>query len=211
MITLEPDTHIYRWNDEIVPSVTQIIGSYKRVRILRKKYHINTFTGTLIDSEKMENASDIGVAIHAGAGYILKDGIDWDSLDPDLKGSLKQFEKWCKDWQIKPLLVEPILFSEKYKYAGALDLICEAKLKKKPERIIVDFKTGNHDLAGAQLAAYEQLYREYTKYRGNLHRYVLYLPKDGSDYKFKIQSNRHDWGFFQSRLFQYNYLKQKGI
>lgn len=208
MLKFESKEHTYRWNDKIVPSVTQIIGSYKKVTIAGRNYYINTFTGTPINADKMDYAADFGTAVHLGAKYILKMGIDWDTLDSALTGSLKQFEQWIEDWEVSPLLVEEVLYSKKYQYAGTLDLVCEAKQNKRKVRLIIDFKTGNYNMAGPQLAAYEQLYKENSKYRGKLLRYVLYLPKDGSLYKFIPQDYRHDWGFFQSRMFQHKFLSK---
>jgi hypothetical protein len=61
-------------------------------------------------------------------------------------------------------------------------------------------------MAGPQLAAYEKLDQE-DGARKPRKRAVLYLPKDGGQWKWVPMEGRQDWTFFETRLFQYNYLK----
>lgn len=208
MLTFDPDTHIYKMDYRVVPSVTQIIGEW----IEAPYYYINTFTGAVVKKEVFEGGGDHGIAVHKGCWLILKhghDGLDWELLDPSLIHQLQQFEGWMEDFFPEIVFTEEAMYSEKFGYAGTPDIIAEMRAKRvvSAKRIpaVIDIKTGAFDMAGPQIAGYEQLYKETFKYRGTVLRYVLHLPKTGP-YKFIPLTDKRDWDFFRSRLFQYNYL-----
>jgi hypothetical protein len=113
-------------------------------------------------------------------------------------------ELWIDRERPEVLLCEEPLYSQRYDFAGTADLV----IKRKKGIRVVDLKTT--DLAqftGPQTSAYEQLYRENTGYKGMADRYVLYLPKDGSEYHYRELTNRNDFQYFLAKLYAYNYLK----
>ena len=212
-LSFTEDTHEYRWGDHVVPSVTGIIGELRKVTLGRYEYFVNVFTSNVIDAETIRAAGDTGTAIHKACGIILEhghDALDWDGLDPDLIPPLQQFEKWMEDWEPEIILVETPMYSKKYGYAGTSDIIARIpRLKKKVA--VTDIKTGAFSMVGPQTSAYTQLYKEEYKDKSSIERAVLHLPKDGSDYTYKVLENHaSDWNFFKARLAQHGYLKGKG-
>lgn len=150
--------------------------------------------------------------------------LDLDALDDELKQYCienrytgGQYEKWLHemkkdilgfaqfliDYSVKPLAIEIMLCSDKYGYAGALDLVCEMLVEEMgffgevyktgaqagqpkktkgivPVRAIVDFKSGrkgfyeNHEI---QLEAYKQMFEENYPEKP-IHRIYNYGPTD---------------------------------
>ncbi len=204
--TFDAETHIYRLDGRVIPSVTQILGEFCPVTISGRDYYVNAFTGSVVGMEKFDKAADFGTAVHRGCTLILlhgKDFLDWDALAPELVGPLRQFVRWMAEWKPEVILAEAPLYSRKYGYAGTPDFV--AKIKRKVA--VVDIKTGAFDMAGPQVAAYGELYKENYRYRGAVGRYVLHLPKNGGSYKFVPLTNGKDWNFFKSRLYQVQYLQ----
>lgn len=198
MLTFNADTHIYLWDEQPVPSVTQVLGEW----IEAPYYYINVFTGAIAPIEAFEQGRDHGTAIHKGCALILKGrDLDWDFLDKGLIPQLEQFKKWVEDWKPTLHLIEEPLYSTKHGYAGTSDIIATIRDKVS----VIDIKSGAVGLVGPQVAAYEQLYRENRKYRATIKRYILHLPK-GRPYQFLPLTDKADWDFFRSRLFQYQYL-----
>lgn len=84
----------------------------------------------------------------------------------DLKKDVLAFAQFVIDYDVKPLAVEISLVSEKYHFAGMIDLPCTMKKSpKKDERItaIVDFKSGRkgfHEDYEIQLHLYKMMWNE---------------------------------------------------
>ena len=211
MLKFDEPNHTYSWNGSKAPGVTTILGEYVKSNIYGTEYYVNTFNGSAVDAEKFRVAADHGNAVHLAIKYLLTDGLDMESLDPSILAAVNQFEEWRDEYVKEIILVEEPLFSTRFGYAGTPDLICE--LRPKYERIyrarvcLTDFKTGAHGMSGPQTAAYEQLYKEHSKYRGKILRTVLKLPKDGGDYKFLPEAGRQDFNMFEACLFRHNFYK----
>lgn len=204
MLTFDPHSHIYKMDDRVVPSVTQVIGELVRVTSSGRDYYVNTLTGSLVRAELIEGAGDHGRAVHKACAIILRDGhggLDWEHIDPSLVHQLQQFEKWLEEWKPYIMYVEEPMYSGKHGFAGTSDIV--VSFKSKPA--IIDIKTGAYGMAGPQTVAYEMLYKTRDQYRGTVKRYVLHLPKTGP-YKFVPLTDKRDWDFFRSRLYQWQYL-----
>lgn len=204
--------HIYEYEGRRIPSVTSILNIW----ILTHAGYVNTISGVVIGKEVFEAAQDFGTAIHLAIKYLLTTGLNWDGLDPSLIPPLKQAERWINDWKIKPIqeftrvfIVEQPMMSKRYGYAGTLDIFCEISKVKGEVLCLTDWKTGDYGNASAQLAAYENLVREYTGCRKTIEKRVLYLPKDGGDYKFEQMNDKDSWSYFLSRLNCYKYERGK--
>lgn len=200
MLTFDPDKHLYTYDGNPVPSVTQVIGEFLKVG----NRYVNVFTGATIPAEQFEAAADWGTAVHTAIHYYLDNDLDEDSLSPALHMALDQFTAWRKDYDPEILSHEQRVYSKKYGYAGTLDLNCRIKGKL----TIVDYKTGAYGMAGPQIAAYAQADKEENG-GGMRRRAVLHLPKNGNGgYKFVPLSGLNDWNFFLSRLNTYNYTRR---
>ena len=183
------------------PSVTKILNEFVTIGA----FYYSTFTGARIPAEAFDTARDFGTAVHSMIALDISGELDEDALDPKLAAVLAQWRRvYC---MIRPEIImsETPLYSPKYGFAGTSDII----FKLRGVLSICDFKTGFYGTAAPQLCAYEVLAREKLKTRARFDKYVLALPKDGSHFKFIKVGGPADWGFFQARLFQHNYLKGK--
>ena len=198
MLTFKKKRHQYYWNDDKVPSVTQIIGEFVKTG----NFYVNVFTGASIKADVFENGGGFGKAVHDMIEYHLGNELERESLSPDLEAVLQQFERWTDDCKPEILDHETQLYSEKYGFAGTRDIKCLVKNRL----YIVDIKSGAFAMAGPQLAAYAQLDKEDDSSRRTRHRAVLSLKKDGSKYKFVTFNDPNDWQFFLARLTTYNYV-----
>lgn len=165
MLTFDEATHIYRWNNQIVPSVTQIPN---RVAVRNgddDEWH------SVSGSEHMgryENARLFGTEFHKIAAYRVQ-GIDckYDlAFQPWVNGLNKFLDEHNLNEVIKNrhlascYLVEKPLYSKIYGYAGTLDwfFILNTQLYC----LLLDWKTSTKisDLSRMQTAALEQLIKE---------------------------------------------------
>lgn len=194
MLTFDETTHTYFWNGAKVPSVTQCINEFQQVTINGSQYHINRYTGAVVPSYLMEQGAEDGKNIHRGAELILHGGIDWNVLDPDYVAPLRQFEKWLSDFDIQPLYTEFRVYHPKFGYAGTLDIV--ALIEK--ALAFIDIKSGLCNTVSWQLSAYEAAYCAQEKYIGRTMRYALWLPKDGSPYKFEPITGQNDFEKFKA-------------
>ena len=111
----------------------------------------------------VDDKAEIGTLAHEMVHCLLK-GEEADTSDYSQNqilsalNSLKSFNSWYDGVEIKPLLLEEKLVSEKWQYGGSVD--CYALINR--ERVLVDFKTGKaiyNDMA-YQIAAYKNLLEE---------------------------------------------------
>jgi len=200
------ENHVYHLGTEILPGTTQILGEYIRTELYGEVWWVHTPTGAAIADHIMQRAAEIGTAIHKIAFYVFTGaGIDIKSLSPTLLAPYEQIFKFVQQYKPQVILCEVPLHSQKYRYAGTLDLFAKLKGFRKP--VLVDIKTGMSHLVGPQTASYEHLVHE-NKYRGNIERTLLRIPKDGSEYTFTPLRRRDDWNYFYYRLQNYNWLQK---
>ena len=210
-LSFEPKGHVYRWNGQVVPSVTQVLHQW--IRLEWSGVYVNTLSGATVDAVIFEAAGKVGKDIHIGAAYLLRgQGLDWDALSPDLVSPLKQCEVWVKLFSVKSLHVEEPMYSERLVVAGTPDLICTLNGDAKTIAL-VDIKTGlANDMVGAQTSGYEMIAREAKTIRKIIKRYSLVLPRDGSAYKFKpLDGYVDDATYFMACLTRHNYLRKRGL
>lgn len=220
MLSFDSQSHQYRWNEDPVPSVTQVIGTWIKINVYGVPYYCDTLTGTVISAQVFENAGDFGRAVHKMCELYIRGTLDTTTLPPILVSVLAQFQAWMQEYAPEIILTEKPLYSLRHKYAGTLDILCVTGKRL----CLYDIKTGAHDMAGVQMAAYSQLLRDnlaewwpdFVKIShgkgisSNIERYVLELPKDGGSYRVvPIKSSlRLDWEYFLSRLNQHKHLKE---
>lgn len=207
MLTFDETTHTYHWNGAKVPGVTSILREWIQITVgvAGSRFHVNRYSGLTIPSEVMEEASAKGKDLHRGCQLILQEGLDWEALPSEYLAPLQQFEKWQEEFRPEVLFTEVPVFHPKYQYAGTVDIIAviDGILH------IIDIKTGASSSVGPQTAAYEKAWLAQEKYLRRSKRAALWLPKDGSPYKFQPLSNVGDFDFFKVCLYQRQFLKGK--
>jgi hypothetical protein len=207
MLSFDAGSHQYTWDGIVVPSVTQIIGEWRRISVYGVEYYCNRFTGHVIDVETFTAAGHRGTAIHTGAKMIAEGKqLDLSVLHPSLLNPILEFQRWMEMTCPVIDIIEVPMYSERHGFAGTPDIIASIGRKL----CVIDIKTGSsYAMAGVQTAAYAQLYRERIK-RGTLNvgRYVLHLPSSGP-YKFIRLPLDTDWDLFRSMLFEYYEIKRR--
>lgn len=188
-------------------SVTRIIGEWIEVKLYGDTVFVHITSGTVIPGDIMLRAGDYGRAVHKIAFHLFNGhSIAWDQLNPILLPAAKQLSLFIERYAPSIVSCEQPMYSAKYDYVGTGDLYCWIKNHKTLD--LIDIKTGGYDMAGPQTAAYEQLYREYSGYTKPITRWVLHLPKDGSDFLFLPLNRRDDFQYFLHKKAQYDWLNK---
>lgn len=211
MLTFDAEKHSYSVDEKKIPSVTQVIGEWRKINVYGSDYVYNRFTGTVLAAEKFVGAGDYGRAVHDlmriiterayGMGLLPADVLDFEKLHPSLYHPAAEFFQFLQDHQPEVYLVETPLMSKTMMFAGTPDLV----LKVGKRLWMVDVKTGGYEAAGIQLAAYEFLYRGNYNVRLPFDRFALVLPDKGP-YKLVPFKGLRDWPMFNALLIEHNYI-----
>ena len=202
MLTFDEEKHLYLYDGEVIPSVTQVIGQFKEVRIGELDWLVDTFDGSAFNPDMFSGAAEVGTAIHKGCALLAQGKrLNWDALPEQLVTPFERFVQWMADYCVEPVLIETPMADAKLWYAGTGDLFCRVC----GDLTAVDIKTGLPNwTVGPQTAAYEKLYRWRESFTGKMKRAALHLPKDGSKPKLIPLTNKKDWPWFKARLAAHN-------
>jgi hypothetical protein len=146
-IQFDAETHTYTKDGIVLPSVTTITSAWQ-VAVTGKLPPWDDPALPEAVKAKIELAKNLGIATHDAIKLDLTDGLDWDSIDPQIQGYMTAYKKAKAHFRLtvcKKLRVEEVLCGEGY--AGTADLITS--------KWLIDWKTGRHDWTHwMQLAAY---------------------------------------------------------
>lgn len=147
-LQFDAESHIYRVNGVVYPSVTQILSGM----------------GLLPDYSKLDPFyRERGTAVHACIKMrLLGEEIDWDFEGADeVRPRFDRFLWFDEEYDLKPYVIEEPLHS-RYGYAGTPDLVAfSGKLDK---LVFVDWKGDAREKGqDLQIEAYAQLVSEDTK------------------------------------------------
>ena len=123
-----------------------------------------------------------GTLIHKACELIVLGVLDWSTVDASILPEVETFAAWWKESRFKPLLVESIVGSWRYRFAGRLDIFGIWKTGL----ALIDFKTGNEypayrfQTAGLEIALIETigLSQYHKSIMLPIQRYCLYLKGD---------------------------------
>jgi hypothetical protein len=180
-IEFEEETHTYRIDGKVVPSVTQCLAL------------LDPFQK--VDRHILEAARDFGSKGHRAMALLIRDRLDWDALDPALKPYIESGAKFLGDFLGNVVIgSECIVGDAVLGVAGTIDLVMENDRLTE----IVEFKFTSQlpDGVGPQTAAYQKLWfrglrtpRALTCRRrcvvlgpGGYRTYLLTDPSDWSDF-----------------------------
>ena len=192
MLTFDPDKHEYRWNNVIVPSVTQILSPM--------------LDFSMVNPEVLKRAQELGTAVHRATELYDKDDLDIDSLSDELKPYLSGWIRFKNECSFEPATIESRLFHPLHGYSGTSDrtglvrgrmAVLDIKKMATPGPVI-----------GMQLSAYQALHSlDGPKI---LDRYALGLRPDGT-YRMVPYKDPLDFPAFLSLLTLRNWRLKNGI
>ncbi len=116
MFAFDEENHIYKFNGEIVPSVTGIISD------------LSDFSG--IPHWVLKNKAELGTEFHRIIKLHLLDNLLYDTIDSRLVPAFDTFLEWSKPRlkEFRKAISEKKLFNEKMWLAGTCDLATEGEL-----------------------------------------------------------------------------------
>lgn len=181
MLTFNPEGHVYFWNGKEVPSVSAILKSIGITRDYDRGF---------VDPFYKER----GKFVHQAVEYHVKGTLDEDSIDQEnVLPYLRGFQKFEREEHYVVNRTEIPLYSQKYRFAGAIDQCGE--IIKHLDEGIVDLKvTEKSDKAAdLQLCAYAHLYHEnFGKWPS--FRMVLELHGDQTAKPIYYETDPQIWG-----------------
>lgn len=193
----DEENHIY-YRSEIgvgdpIPSVTQIL----------KPLSDACYKG--IPEYVLQQAADLGTAVHACIELYLKDDLDESSILDEWRPYFNAFLKFMRDFNPQILGIEKRLACQTH--AGTIDLICVINGKV----WIIDWKTTTKlmPMVAIQTAGYEPLVRCFPKlglskicFRG-----AVQLKKDGS-YVLEQYTDTDDYKMFEHLVEVSKWIKE---
>jgi len=189
VLAFNEERHEYRWHGRLVPSVTQILKDLTDY--------------SMVPDAVLNRKRDIGIAVHKAIELDLDGDLDESTIDPAWSG---YFEGWLRFKFESGFIVaqaEHKDYSERYGYAGTLDLLGELP---NTGGALIDTKTCAVLMpsVGPQTAAYAELAK-----KPRINRYALQLTPEGK-YSLVACTDKSDWAVFQAALTLHRWRKQHG-
>lgn len=181
-------SHEYRWMDQIVPSVTQILKPF--------------YDFSMVDPGVLEHKRRIGVAVHAAIQFDIEGDLDQQSIADEWRGYFRAWKAFVADTGLTDADIgaaEKPQYHKTYGFAGTPDIpLCLDK-----RWAVLDLKTAAtaHPAWALQTAAYKELININTP-KGLLKiedRYTLRLKENGT-YSLDQHKDANDWQTFLSLL-----------
>lgn len=177
-LTFNEGLHEYRYNNIVVPSVTQIISTYMGMDM----------------SHIPERYRDRGVAVHKAIELLVKDELDDSTVMSELMPYVNAYKLFQEDYGWEVGASEDKRYHSEMEYAGTIDQLGRFKDDKK--ETVLEIKTGQkakyHQL---QTAGYAMLYDP----KRPTPRFTLYVDAEG-DYELIPHDNNEDYKAFASLL-----------
>jgi len=226
-ITFYPNSHQYRIDGKIIPSVTSILGMIDKSRQLLKwsenlsREFLQSYIGTTLEAVTVEDAvtqyavkrdkaGDVGHQVHEWINQFIKsvmNGTDepsMDGLEQEVINGVMGFLKWYEQHTIEFLNTEKIVYSKKYNYVGTFDVL----MKVDGVLTLADFKTGKsiYPETKLQLAAYHLALKEEIKL--NIKQYLIlhFNKEDGTFETVSYKPNKESFEMFVNILKLKRYL-----
>jgi len=157
--TFDDSTHTYRLKGRIIPGVTSVLQDNFGTRPYWSEWHANR-----------------GKAVHLSIHYMIQNRLDWNTVDERIKARIEAFQKCIKENNFQVEKSEIKLCSNRYRFAGTLDLILQGD-------ILADIKSSIEPMVDLQLAAYSLLWEENNKTK--IKKACAIELKENGNYKLK--------------------------
>lgn len=151
-LTFTHETHEYRVDGRVVPSVTQILKATLVAVDFDELAGFSSRLGQAIDEKRA-----LGQALHADAHAFDDNDLDWATVHVDVLPYLEAWRRFRADKRLAPQVRERRLYHPALGYAGTLDGVFVTPGLK---RVLVDIKTGDPEDSGCryQTAGYQLAY-----------------------------------------------------
>lgn len=185
-LEFDKSAHAYTLNGQSVPSVTQILEP------------LEMLDG--IPVYVLEAARERGQFVHEAMALLVRDALDWSSLDVSLVPYIEGGKRFMDESGLVVIASEMRVACQRLRCAGTLDLFAQWRECE----CLIDFKAtaAFPPTVGPQTAAYERLYQSMFGGRPRK-RYCVQL-KPG-DYRVHPLTDPADWSVFQSCLNIYHW------
>jgi hypothetical protein len=201
MLTLDYN-HIYRYNDVIVPGVSEILEA-------------GGFTDfSHVNDKILEDAQHFGTAAHAVCELDDLEEFDEKGFFSNKENTplipyLESWRKFKKDFFVDIAYIEYKVYSKKWGFAGMLDRVIHPGEVK--TLILVDLKSSTTILPATELqtAAYKMAFEEQTGLKIS-QRWNVQLCPDGN-YKIHKYKNRTDERVFLGAVMGYHFKKENNL
>ncbi|PFH08128.1 hypothetical protein BCF11_0480 [Collimonas sp. PA-H2] len=192
MLTFDTSKHEYRWNGNVVPSVTQILSPMMNF--------------SMLNPEVLQRAQKLGTAVHRMTELYDKDDLDTDSLSDELKPYLTAWIRFKDDCGFEPATIESQLYHPIHGFSGTSDRTGPVRGRM----AVLDIKkmATLGPVIGMQLSAYQALHSLHGPQI--LDRYALGLRPDGT-YRMVPYKDPLDFPAFLSLLTLRNWRLKNGI
>lgn len=181
MLQFDEGRHEYRFNGEVIPSVTAILKPLVDY--------------SAIHPDVLKRASELGTLVHKTTELFDEGVLDEDDLDPILKPYLDGWKLFRHEVGFVPDTIEKRMYHPAFRYCGTSDRTGAIRGVK----AVVDIKKMMTlgPVIGPQLAAYKEMHN--LEGAGIEKRYALGLRPDGT-YRLQEFSDPSDLPCFMSLL-----------
>lgn len=192
--TFDEKAHVYTLNDKPLTGVTTILGVIAKPMLIQwsanmacefVKLNLKSFDeldeilkeAKVAHRKKKEKAGDIGTEAHKWVENWIKDRTIAPPENEMVAKMVKNFTDWAEENKVEFLESELRVYSEKYWYAGTIDLVLTMNGKK----YLGDIKTssGIYDEYFYQTAAYQNALNELGLHQDISEHIIINIKKDG--------------------------------
>ena len=196
MLTFDAAQHIYRWEERVVPSVTQIMED------------VGVIDYSHIPPGIRDMALERGSLVHEITAMDDEGQLDEDSVDEALMPYLLAWRKFRSDSQLIISMVEHRSFNKTFRYAGTLDRSGMIAVNGGATAdVLVDLKTNDApEWSRYQTAAYSAFFdspRRFRRLAVELHKDKTYRVMEFGGHEFQ-----QDFGIFCSFLTTYRMKRE---
>lgn len=190
-LTFDGPSHTYRVDGRIWPSVTQCLDRYAGLEA--------------VPADILRRAAEFGTHVHEACHLFNEERLDWEALDPALRGHVEGWRKFLDDTGAVVLSSECRVVSRRHGFCGTLD----ARVAWGKSTRLIDIKsTASLPITtGPQTAAYAEAWHEMGGDRIR-DRYCVQLTGEGR-YKVHPLKDPRDWERFKAALVVHQWLYAK--
>jgi hypothetical protein len=198
-LTFDDESHTYRIDGKVVPSVTQILRPLEADALAR------------IPAEVLEWKRGLGQAVHLACQLDDEGALEESTVAMAATGYLSAWRKFRADTGFEVVLNECPMGSRKFRFAGTVDRYGILKRGPVTGAAVIDIKTRAElpDAIGPQLVGYTRLIGENVRDAAvEPHRIAVQLKADGT-YATRVYTDPEDIACFQACLSLHHWMSKR--